>query len=140
MAEELPDEPVLDPTKLMRIASLVREVLEEARRMPPTPETAQELAGLYGRVQIQLKEALPEFLTTELEAMALDLPFQDGATADEVRVAYSGLIGWLGGLFQGLQLSFQAQSRAHQLEQTSKGYTGEPTQSPPGLSKPEGYL
>ncbi|HEX2179343.1 MAG TPA: proteasome activator [Actinomycetota bacterium] len=106
--EEMPDERPLDPTKLMRIAGTVREVLEEARRMQPTKEAAAELAALYGRVKKQLEDALPEFLVTELDSMELDLPFRDGATAEEVRVAYSALIGWMGGLFQGLQASFQA--------------------------------
>lgn len=134
------EERPIDPTKLMRIASLVREVLEEARRMPATQEAATELAGLYGRVKKQLEDALPEFLVEELEGMELDLPFQDGATADEVRVAYSGLIGWLGGLFQGLQASFQAQSAISQLEQAERG---EHAEKPfPGAVRPkkEGYL
>lgn len=115
--EEVPEERPLDPTKLMRIASMVREVLDEARRMQPTKEAAAELASLYGRVKTQLDEALPEFLVNELNSMELDLPFKDGATADEVRMAYSGLIGWMSGLFQGLQASFQAQAAVQQIEQ-----------------------
>ena len=115
--EEVPDERPLDPTKLMRIASMVREILDEARRMQPTKEAAEELASLYGRVKTQLDEALPEFLVAELDDMQLDLPFKDGATAEEVRMAYSGLIGWMGGLFQGLQASFQAQAAVHAAEQ-----------------------
>jgi hypothetical protein len=115
--EEVPEERPLDPTKLMRIASMVREVLDEARRMQPTKEAAEELAALYGRVKRELDDALPEFLVNELNAMELDLPFKDGATAEEVRMAYSGLIGWMSGLFQGLQASFQAQSAVQQMEQ-----------------------
>lgn len=113
--EPLEPEPIeerpVDPTKLMRISSLVKEVLDEARRVPPTPEASTELAALFGRVKKQLEDALPQFLVTELDAMELEKPFADGATADEVRLAYSGLIGWLGGLFQGLQASFQAQAQ-----------------------------
>ncbi|MGQ0679551.1 MAG: proteasome activator [Actinomycetota bacterium] len=134
-AEERP----VDPTKLMRIASLVREVLDEARRVPPTPEAAAELAALYVRVKKQLEDALPQFLVQELEAIELDLPFADGATADEVRLAYSGLIGWLGGLFQGLQASFQAQSQL----QINEGSSSPLATDRPGqiiASKKEGYL
>lgn len=134
------EERPIDPTKLMRIASLVREVLDEARRMPATQEAATELAALYGRVKKQLEDALPEFLVDELEEMELDLPFQDGATADEVRVAYSGLIGWLGGLFQGLQASFQAQSAVSQLEQAEHGEQPEKPFSGGVRHKKEGYL
>lgn len=141
--EEMPDERPLDPTKLMRIAGTVREVLEEARRMQPTKEAAEELAALYGRVKNQLEDALPEFLVAELDAMELDLPFRDGATAEEVRVAYSALIGWMGGLFQGLQASFQAQAAVQQLEQsggTSIGDLMKETQGSNGKPKREGYL
>ena len=141
--EEIPEERPLDPTKLMRIAGTVREVLDEARRMQPTKEAAEELAALYGRVKKQLEDALPEFLVTELDAMELDLPFRDGATAEEVRMAYSGLIGWMGGLFQGLQASFQAQAAVQQLEQsggTSIGDLMKETQGSNGKPKREGYL
>ncbi len=139
--EEVPEERPLDPTKLMRIASMVREVAEEARRMQPTTEAAEELALLYGRVKNQLEEALPEFLVAELNALELDLPFRDGATAEEVRMAYSALIGWMSGLFQGLQASFQAQAAVQQLErqggEPSVGELGGPNGSTP---KREGYL
>jgi hypothetical protein len=94
-------------------------------------------------VKKQLEEALPEFLVAELDSMQLDLSFRDGATAEEVRMAYSALIGWMGGLFQGLQASFQAQAAVQQLEQgggptmndlmnDSRGSNGKP--------KREGYL
>ena len=140
--EEAPEERPLDPTKLMRIASMVREVAEEARRMQPTTEAAEELASLYGRVKTQLEDALPEFLVAELNALELDLPFKDGATAEEVRVAYSALIGWMGGLFQGLQASFQAQAAVQQLDrkgapELSMGEFGGANGANP---KREGYL
>ena len=140
--EEAPEERPLDPTKLMRIASMVREVAEEARRMQPTTEAAEELASLYGRVKTQLEDALPEFLVAELNALELDLPFKDGATAEEVRVAYSALIGWMGGLFQGLQASFQAQAAVQQLDrkggqELSMGEFGGANGTNP---KREGYL
>ncbi|HVF12388.1 MAG TPA: proteasome activator, partial [Actinomycetota bacterium] len=86
-----------------------REVLEEARKLGPEDSSVAELAALYQRVKEQLKMALPNFLFEELDQMELDLPFRDEATASEVRVVYSALIGWLGGLFQGLQASAQAQ-------------------------------
>ena len=139
MAAEPPVERPLDPTKLMRIAAMVREILDEARRREPTPDSANQLAELYQRVKLQLEEALPEFLANELDSMALDGPFEDGATVDEVRVAYSGLMGWLTGLFQGLQASFQAQQQLNMNEGQPALPDGQP-QIPPGAEKPEGYL
>lgn len=136
----VPEERPLDPTKLMRIASMVKEVKEEARRMQPTAEAAEELAALYGRMKKQLDEALPEFLVEELDAMQLDLPFRDGATAEEVRMAYSALIGWMNGLFQGLQASFQAQAAVQLMDKGSGPSTGEITTGAAIPNKREGYL
>lgn len=113
MSDQAPvqDRP-LDPEKLLRIASLAREILEEVRRMEPEKQTVEELTSLHNRVTKQLYEALPQSLVDELEAIDLDLALQDDATGQEVRLAYSGLIGWLGGLFQGLQAAMHVQTLA----------------------------
>ena len=131
----------LDPAKHLRKAALVREVLDEVRKMEPSPTTAAQMAELYGRVKTQLTDALPEFLASELDAIQLDLPFKEGdLTTDEVRMAYAGLIGWLGGLFQGLQASFQAHHQmqlAQMQQQDQQELAGRPEQA--GVRK-EGYL
>jgi hypothetical protein len=113
MADQAPlqDRP-LDPEKLLRIASLAREVLEEARRMEPEKQTVDGLTSLHSRVTKQLYEALPQPLVDELEAIDLDLDLDKDATGQDVRLAYSGLIGWLGGLFQGLQAAMHVQTLA----------------------------
>lgn len=137
--EEVANRP-LDPAKLLRMASLVREVLDEVRKMEPSPTSASQLADLYGRVKVQLTDALPEFLASELDAMQLDLPFKDDdITTDEVRMAYAGLIGWLGGLFQGLQASFQAhqQMQLARAQQQGQQLAGQPDAIP---QIKEGYL
>jgi len=99
----------LDPEKLLRLAGVVRAVLDEVRQMDPDQATATELAALHERVTHLISEGLPSALRKELEAIDLALPFRDGATGQEVRVAYAGLIGWLSGLFQGLQAAMQFQ-------------------------------
>lgn len=99
----------LDPEKLLRLAGLVKGVLEELRQMDPATETTEELAALYRRVSAQIAGGLPNSLVQELDAMNLGLPFEDGAAPQEVRLAYAGLIGWLGGMFQGLQAAIQYQ-------------------------------
>jgi hypothetical protein len=99
----------LDPEKLLRLAGLVKGVLEELRQMDPNEQTAEELAGLYQRVSVQIAEGLPNSLRRELDAMNLGLAFNDGVTPQEVRLAYAGLIGWLSGMFQGLQAAMQYQ-------------------------------
>jgi proteasome activator-like protein len=98
----------LDAEKLLRIASLASQVLEEARHLDHNDENAAKaLAGLHRRVTSQLYEALPNALVKELEAMDLDQPFAEEARGQEVRIAYAALIGWLGGLLQGLQAAMQ---------------------------------
>ncbi len=139
MTEPTATDRPLDPQKLLRIANLTREVLEEARKLSPDDSSVAELAALYKRVKEQLKLALPNFLVEELDQMELDLPFRDDATASEVRVVYSALIGWLGGLFQGLQASAQAQV----LSQLPGAGETQPDGKPSEQSLPaekEGYL
>lgn len=122
MTTATPDEgPPIDPEKLLRIASLARELLEETRRMEPEDRTISELAALHRRVTAQLYEALPKQLVEELEAIDLDLPLEKGATGQEVRLAYSGLLGWLGGLFQGLQAAMHVQALAQLQSQKTLG-------------------
>ena len=111
-ADQQDEDRPLDPEKLLRLAGLVKAVLEELRQMDPREtgeQTAEELAALYQRVSSQVAEGLPNTLRSELEAMDLGVPFKDGATGQEVRLAYAGLIGWLSGLFQGLQAAMQYQ-------------------------------
>ncbi|MDQ4144324.1 MAG: bacterial proteasome activator family protein [Actinomycetota bacterium] len=131
---QVPADRPLDPAKVLRMASLVREVLDEVRKMSPSKETASHLAELYGRVKTQLSDAMPEFLASELDAIELDMPFKNGATTEDVRVAYSALMGWLGGLFQGLQASFQA----HHQMQLARGQRPEVPDMIP--TSKEGYL
>jgi proteasome activator-like protein len=125
-----PEERPLDPEKLLRIASTVREVLEEMRKMDPDQKTVNELASLHKRLQAQLHDALPETLIQELEEIDLDLPLENGATGQEVRIAFSGLIGWLGGLFQGLQAAMQVQSM-RVLEQQARSGQPRAIEEPP---------
>jgi hypothetical protein len=107
----------LDPEKLLRLAGLVRAVLDEVRQMDPDQTTAAELAGLHRRVTSQVADALPNALREELAAIDLGYPSTTGEapetgpapTGQEARVAYAALIGWLSGLFQGLQAAMQYQ-------------------------------
>ncbi|HWD09440.1 MAG TPA: proteasome activator [Actinomycetota bacterium] len=114
----------LDPEKLLRLAGLVRAVLDEVRQLDPDQATAAQLGALHGRVTAQVEDALPNALREELEAIDLapggnyakrsgeagaGETGTTGATGQEVRFAYAGLIGWLSGLFQGLQAAMQVQ-------------------------------
>src|SRR5439155_7596921 len=96
----------LDPQRLLRIAGVTREVLEEARRIRPEPGAIDHLRRVHSQIQEELKEALPPALYEELDELTPDI--RDG-TLEELSLAHAEILGWLEGLFQGTQLALQVQ-------------------------------
>jgi hypothetical protein len=103
---------MLDPQRLLRIAGVTREVLDEARRIRPEAGAVDHLRRVHGQIVQELREALPEELFDELDDLTPDI--RDG-TLEELALAHAEILGWLEGLFQGTQLALQAQA-AHALE------------------------
>ena len=130
-AEELGDA-VTSPAKVMRIGSMVKMLLEEVRAAPLDEPSRERLAEIYERSVAELSDALSPDLQHELKMLAL--PFRDGEipTEGEIRVAKAQLVGWLEGLFHGIQATLFAQQLAarQQLEQIR--------QLPPGAAGPQG--
>lgn len=129
-----PDEAVIDqPGKLLRIAMMVREMLEEVRRAPLDEEAREHLADIHQRVVEELKSALTGTLADELERITL--PFDgDGAPSEaELRIAHAQLLGWLEGLFQGIQAAIATQqlAMASQLEEMRRPALPEPDREKP---------
>src|ERR671931_261870 len=121
----------VDPAKLIRIASVTREVLEEARRIKPEPGAVDHLRRFHGTVTNELKEALPPDLYEEFEDLTPDV--KDGSL-EELSLAHAEIVGWLEGLFQGTQLAMQMQAmRAFQEAQRRQLGQGPP---PPGAPVP----
>jgi hypothetical protein len=109
---------ITEPGKLMRIAIMLREMQEEVRRADMDSAGRERLRVVHDRALGQLKTVLSDDLTDELET--LTLPFDsDTPTESEIRVAQAQLIGWLEGLFQGIQAAIMNQQLAarQQLEQ-----------------------
>ncbi|MDP8978293.1 MAG: bacterial proteasome activator family protein [Actinomycetota bacterium] len=109
---------ITEPGKLMRIALMLRGMQEEVRRAPTDQAGRERLAAVHERALTQLHSVLSEDLRSELETLNMPLD-QDTPTESEILVAQAQLIGWLEGLFQGIQaaiFSQQAQAR-QQLEQ-----------------------
>ncbi|HZD78740.1 MAG TPA: proteasome activator [Actinomycetota bacterium] len=105
------------PAKLLRIASMVRELQEEIRRETLDEAGVDKLRDAQHRILDELQDVLSEGLREELSALAA--PAGAGATESELRVVQAQLLGWLEGLFQGIQAAVftqQMQARA-QLEQ-----------------------
>ena len=110
---------VTSPAKVMRIGSMVKMLLEEVRAAPLDEPSRERLAEIYERSIAELSDALSPDLQHELKMLAL--PFRDGEipTEGEIRVAKAQLVGWLEGLFHGIQATLFAQQLAarQQLEQ-----------------------
>jgi hypothetical protein len=109
---------VSEPGKLMRIALMLREMQEEVRRADMDAAGRDRLRIVHERALGQLKSALNAELTEELDT--LTLPFDESTpTESEIRVAQAQLIGWLEGLFQGIQAAIMTQQHVarQQLEQ-----------------------
>jgi hypothetical protein len=125
-------ETVTAPAKVMRIGSMVKQLLEEVRASPLDEASRERVAEIYERSIVELSEALSPDLQDELRNLAL--PFKDGEipSDSELRVAKAQLVGWLEGLFHGIQATLFAQQIAarQQLEQMR--------QLPPGVMGPGG--
>lgn len=108
------------PGKLMRIAMMVREMLEEVRRAPLDQDAREHLGRIHGRVIAELKQGLSGALAEEFERIALPLTSDGSPPTDaELRIAQAQLLGWLEGLFQGIQAAIATQqvAAAAQLEE-----------------------
>lgn len=130
-------EAVTSPAKVMRIGSMVKALLEEVRAAPLDEPSRERLAEIYDRSIVELSEALSNDLQQELKM--LTLPFADGEipSESEIRVAKAQLVGWLEGLFHGIQATLFAQQLAarQQLEQMRQ-LPGGPV--PPGMDPGHG--
>jgi hypothetical protein len=103
-------EAITEPAKLLRIASMVRELLEETRHASTDDAGRKRLVEIYRRSIEELGGSVSPDLKEELEEL---LPPLDGVpTESEMRVAQAQLVGWLEGLFHGIQAAMFAQQMA----------------------------
>ncbi len=138
-------EQVTRPTKLIRIASMVRSMLEEVRRAPLDDAGRKRLKEIHERSIVELEGVLSPDLQQELSEVVLPLT-EETPTESELRLAQAQLVGWLEGLFHGIQATLFTQQAAaqSQLEEMRRraiepgagpGGPGGPTPGPPS-----GYL
>ncbi len=121
---EEPEEPreasvadlVEQPAKVMRIGSMIKQLLEEVRSAPLDEESRTRLRDIHRRSIAELEDGLAPELVEELER--LSLPFTDDRvpTEAELRIAQAQLVGWLEGLFHGIQTALFAQQMAAQAQ------------------------
>ncbi|MFE9251977.1 bacterial proteasome activator family protein [Streptomyces sp. NPDC007088] len=112
-------EMVAQPAKVMRIGSMIKQLLEEVRAAPLDEASRARLREIHASSVKELEDGLAPELVDELERISL--PFTDDVTPSdaELRIAQAQLVGWLEGLFHGIQTTLFAQQMAAraQLEQ-----------------------
>lgn len=117
--EAVTGEAVHHPAKVMRIGTMVRQLLEEIRAAPLDPESRDRLKEIYESSVGELSEVLSPDLRAELDRLSFDFEGKAVPSDAELRIAHAQLVGWLEGLFHGIQAMLfaqQAESRA-QLEE-----------------------
>jgi hypothetical protein len=103
------------PTKLIRIASMTRATLDEVRQAPLDEAGRKRLLEIYRRSLDELKEVLSPDLQEELDEIFLPLT-SEIPSESELRIAQAQLVGWLEGLFHGIQASLWSQQVAAQAQ------------------------
>jgi Protein of unknown function (DUF2587) len=131
-----PAEMVEQPAKVMRIGSMVKQLLEEVRNAPLDEAGRARLAELHRRSLSELEQGLAPELVEELERITL--PFAEGDTPSdaELRIAQAQLVGWLEGLFHGIQTALFAQQMAAQAQLQQMRRALPPGAVPPGAVPP----
>jgi hypothetical protein len=144
-------EMVEQPAKVMRIGSMIRQLLDEVKAAPLDEASRARLKDIHASSIKELEDGLAPELVDELER--LSLPFTEGGvpSESELRIAQAQLVGWLEGLFHGIQTTLFAQQMAAraQLEQMRRalpagmippGADQQPQQPQPGPRTSGPYL
>ncbi|MFI5041447.1 MAG: bacterial proteasome activator family protein [Acidimicrobiales bacterium] len=135
-------EVVEQPAKVMRIGSMIKQLLDEVRQAPLDEKARTRLGEIYEMSVRELAEGLSPDLQEELGRMSM--PLGEGVPSEaELRVAQAQLVGWLEGLFHGIQATLFAQQVAaqSQLQQMRQRGLPMPEGSPtPSDARPGTYL
>ncbi len=121
-------EMVEQPAKVMRIGNMIRQLLEEVRAAPLDEKSRARLKEIHQSSIKELEDGLAPELVDELERLTLPFTENEVPSEAELRVAQAQLVGWLEGLFHGIQTTLFAQQMAAraQLEQMRRAL-------PPGM-------
>jgi hypothetical protein len=130
-------EMVEQPAKVMRIGSMIRQLLEEVRAAPLDEKSRARLKAIHESSIKELEDGLAPELVSELERLSLPFTENELPSEGELRVAQAQLVGWLEGLFHGIQTTLFAQQMAAraQLEQMRRALPPGMMQMPPGAEQ-----
>ena len=134
-----PGELIEQPAKVMRIGSMVKQLLEEVRAAPLDEAGRARLKEIYESSVIELASGLSEDLREELLRMVPPLG-DEIPTTSELRVAQAQLVGWLEGLFHGIQAALMAQQMAARAQLDQMQGRGMPEVERSTMDRPGTYL
>jgi hypothetical protein len=132
---EDPTRLVEQPAKVMRIGSMIKQLLEEVKAAPLDDASRHRMREIHERSIVELKDGLAPELREELERISLPFTEDKAPSESELRIAHAQLVGWLEGLFHGIQAALVAQQMAArvQLEQMRSGRAALPS-GPGGMA------
>ena len=138
-----PTEAIASPAKVMRIGAMVRQLLEEVRHAPLDEAGRDRMRDIYDISVRELSDSLSPDLAGELGRVARPFTGDETPSEAELRVAQAQLVGWLEGLFHGIQTAIYARQRASraQREQIRRalppgGGQAAPPMGAPGMQQP----
>ena len=111
---DAPEESIEQPAKVMRVGTMMKQLLEEVRAAALDEASRDRLKEIYETSVAELGSALSDDLREELGRLALPFAENTSPTSDELRIAQAQLVGWLEGLIQGIQAALFAQQMAAQ--------------------------
>jgi Protein of unknown function (DUF2587) len=132
-------ESIEQPAKLLRIGSMVKQLLDEVRQAPLDEASRTRLREIYEQSIRELAEGLSPDLMAELDRVSI--PFDSPTPSEaELRVAHAQLVGWLEGLFHGIQATLVAQQVAARAQLDEMRQRSLPAGATPDLGRPGTYL
>ncbi|MDQ2678510.1 MAG: bacterial proteasome activator family protein [Actinomycetota bacterium] len=126
------------PAKIIRIGAMIKQLLEEVRNTTVDDAARDQLRRIYANSVTELKTALSPELGDELDSLSFDFSGESAPTEAELRMAQAQLVGWLEGLFHGIQATLVAQQMA--ARQQLEGMRGPMPQIAPQQNVGPGYL
>jgi hypothetical protein len=133
-------ETIEKPAKVMRIGSMVKQLLEEVRQAPLDEAGRSRLREIYETSIRELADTLSPDLAAELETVSIPFDKDRVPSEAELRVAQAQLVGWLEGLFHGIQAALMAQQMSARAQLDELRHRGLPPSSPVGDGRPGAYL
>jgi hypothetical protein len=131
-----PADDIESPGKIIRIGSMVKQLLDEVRNTQLDEAARDHLRDIYENSLVELRAAVSPDLAGELDRLTLDFDDASVPSESQLRIAQAQLVGWLEGLFHGIQATLVAQQlAARQQLEGMRGQLG-PGGMPPGMGGP----